>query len=65
MPSHAYAQLCGGLAVSISSWLRAGCAGLAGHERLHLIAGMVNLTHAQQLSALGALLSILQEVCIS
>ena len=36
--------------------------GLDDHERLQLIAGMVNLTHAQQLSALGALLSILQEV---
>ena len=36
--------------------------GLDDHERLQLLAGMVNLTHAQQLGALGALLSILQEV---
>ena len=36
--------------------------GLDDHGRLQLLAGMVNLTHAQQLGALGALLSILQEV---
>ena len=45
--------------------LTARHAGLEHQERLHLIAGMINLTHSQQLSALGALLSILYEVSIS
>ena len=46
-----------------ASVLQALCiVGLAPSERLHLISGMVSLTSPQQLGALGALLSILQEV---